>query len=117
MREVRGAEMRSVGGFWVSDGFGRMLCVRECISTRGGLSVKRWKVFLRWRGGSSTDACGAEGVVYLVWRDGVGGGGLGVLDCFGGECLDFHCEVFRNLHLWKCCGEKRVFTRIGQRYI
>lgn len=45
---------------------------------------------LRWRGGSATDACGAEGAVYLVRRDGIGGDGLGVLDCFGGECLDFH---------------------------
>ena len=45
---------------------------------------------LIWRGGSATDACGAEGAVYLVRRDGIGGDGLGVLDCFGGECLDFH---------------------------
>ena len=44
---------------------------------------------LRWRG-SSTDACGTEGAVYLVWGNRIGGGGLSVLDRFGGECLDFH---------------------------
>ena len=63
------------------------MCVLCGTMEQGAL---RREDLLRWRGGSATDACGAEGAVYLVRRDGIGGDGLGVLDCFGGECLDFH---------------------------
>ena len=64
-----------------------------CISIRGGLfcqEVETLFLRLRGRGGRSTNACGAEGVVYLIRRDGIDGGGLDVLNRFGGECLDFH---------------------------
>ena len=51
-------------------------------------------VFLTWMvcvcRGSSTNAGSAEGAVYLVRRDEIRGGGLDVLNRFGGECMDLH---------------------------
>ena len=66
-----------------------------------------------WRGEErrdSTNACGAEGVVYSIRRDGVGGGGLDILNRFGGECLDFHFFGWFS-YVWKRV-EAKIYVEV-----
>lgn len=81
MREVRGAETRSVA---VSELFQEDWCT--LVSTRKSLRGEA----SRWRGGSFTNAYGTECGVNLVWRNGIVGDRLRILNCLGGECLNFH---------------------------
>lgn len=65
-------------------------CGVEEVGSRGEELVGEGKDAGGQRGGDEVNARGTEGTVYLVRRDEIGGGGLGVLNYFGGECLDFH---------------------------
>ncbi len=103
---------------FVSDGVSGGWCVCVCVQDN--------------QQGSSTDACGAEGAVYLVRRDGIGGGGLSVLNRFGGECLYLHGLSFWEIvwdigkldpeilnlqeffFLFWSCGGKQVFTQLAR---
>ena len=66
------------------------------------------------KGGISTNTCGFEGAVYLVRRNGVDGNGVGVLNGFGGECLNLHSFVVRKFWVWKGLGVKEMSTALAR---